>query len=172
MCDNSFCKGDPPCPTTLIKSFTNILTDPATMQTAVGFIFATVMRAFIGSLVKDIIMPPIGAALGKRDFSELFLVISAPRHETMAQLIRAGLVYRGQYATVKEAQEAGVDTRVTIRSIAEAKEIGAATWNYGLFVNNLINVVLTAMALAIFIYVVNKMQYWRWSRFCQESARS
>lgn len=163
-----FCEGDPPpCPTSLVKSFTGILMDPATIHTAVGFIVAVVMREFVKSFVDNIVMPPIGAAIGKRDFSQLFLIIHHPRYQTVAQLINAHLVYRGQFGTVKEAEEAGVDTKVPIRSIAEAKKAGAATWNYGLFINSAINVLITTFALAMFVCVINKSRYWRWKRFCK-----
>lgn len=161
------CDGDPPhCPLSLARSFGNLLVNPATIQTAVGFIFASVLREFIKSLVSDIIMPPIGAALGQRDFSQLFIQINRPKHQTVAHLAAAGLVYPGQFKTVKEAEEAGIDTTITVNSIAEAERVGAATWNYGLFINNLINVLMTAFSLAIFLYVVNNVRYWRYKRTC------
>ena len=42
---------------------------------AVGVIIGAAFGKIVDSLVKDIIMPPIGLILGKVDFSNLFLVM-------------------------------------------------------------------------------------------------
>ena len=43
---------------------------------AVGIIVGSVMTSVVNSLVKDIIMPPVGVLVGGIDFSQWFYVIS------------------------------------------------------------------------------------------------
>jgi large conductance mechanosensitive channel len=43
-------------------------------------------------------------------------------------------------------------------SLAAAKTAGAATWNYGLFINALINFLIIAFAIFLLIKQVNRMQ--------------
>jgi large conductance mechanosensitive channel len=80
---------------------------------AIAFILGVAFAAVVSSLVKDIIMPPVGMVLGKVDFSNLYLNLSG-----------------GSYA-----------------SLADAQKAGAATINYGVFINTLI-------AFAIVAFVV------------------
>ncbi|HEX4159965.1 MAG TPA: large conductance mechanosensitive channel protein MscL [Rhizomicrobium sp.] len=61
---------------------------------AVGVVVGAAFTAIVNSLVKDIITPPIGLALGGIDFSNFFLVLKG----------KAGL------ATLKAAQDAGAVT--------------------------------------------------------------
>jgi large conductance mechanosensitive channel len=52
---------------------------------AVGVIIGASFTAIINSLVNDVLMPPIGLALGGVDFSNFFLVIKGdPSVETLA----------------------------------------------------------------------------------------
>jgi large conductance mechanosensitive channel len=60
---------------------------------AVGIIIGAAFTSIVGSLVKDIIMPPIGLATGGVDFSNIFFTLSG-----------------GTYATLAEAQAAGAAT--------------------------------------------------------------
>jgi large conductance mechanosensitive channel len=46
----------------------------------------------------------------------------------------------------------------TYASLAAAKDAGAATWNYGLFINTLINFLIVAFAIFLLIKQVNRMQ--------------
>jgi large conductance mechanosensitive channel len=59
---------------------------------AVGIIIGAAFGAIVNSLVKDIIMPPIGLILGRVDFANLFINLS------------------GDYATLADAQKAGAAT--------------------------------------------------------------
>lgn len=60
---------------------------------AIGIILGVAFGAIIGSLVTDIIMPPIGLLLGKVDFANLFLSLDGKA-----------------YASLKAAQDAGAPT--------------------------------------------------------------
>jgi large conductance mechanosensitive channel len=89
---------------------------------AVGIVIGVAFGAIITSFVNDIIMPPIGLALGNVDFSNLFAVL------------KEGTV-PGPYA-----------------SLSAAREAGAVSINYGLFINTIISFLI--IAAAIFFFVV------------------
>jgi large conductance mechanosensitive channel len=55
------------------------------LDLAVGVIIGASLTGIVNSLVKDIIMPPIGLALGGVDFSNFFVVLKGDRHvDTLA----------------------------------------------------------------------------------------
>jgi large conductance mechanosensitive channel len=93
---------------------------------AVGVIIGAAFGKIVDSLVKDIVMPPIGLLLGKVDFANLFLVL---RHA-------AG---PADYASVEAAQKAG-----------------AVTLNYGLFINYVISFVIVAWAVFVLVKLMNR----------------
>jgi large conductance mechanosensitive channel len=90
---------------------------------AVGFIMGGAFGAIVTSLVNDVIMPPVGLALGKVDFANLFIDLSGKGYATLAA----------------------------------AKQAGAATINYGAFINTVINFIIVAFVLFLLIRQVNKM---------------
>jgi large conductance mechanosensitive channel len=89
-----------------------------------GGAFGTIVK----SLVDDVIMPPIGLALGNVDFSNLFV------------LLKEGAKGSPPYAT-----------------LAEAKAAGAVTMNYGLFVNSIISFLIVALAVFFLVRTANRM---------------
>jgi len=84
---------------------------------AVGIIIGAAFGAIVASLVKDVIMPPVGLALGKVDFSNL------------AVILKEGTT-PGPYDTLAAAQAAG-----------------AVTLNYGLFINTIITFIIVALVV-------------------------
>jgi large conductance mechanosensitive channel len=90
----------------------------------IGAAFATVVK----SLVDDVIMPPIGLALGGVDFTDLFVVL------------RDGPEGPAQYLT-----------------LADAKAAGAVTINYGLFLNNVVAFLVVALAVFMLVRAANKL---------------
>lgn len=60
---------------------------------AVGIIIGAAFTAIVNSLVNDVLMPPLGLAIGGIDFSNFFLTLKG-----------------GSYATLEEAQKAGAVT--------------------------------------------------------------
>ena len=95
---------------------------------AVGVIIGAAFGKIVDSLVKDLIMPPVGLLLGKVDFANLFWVLrdGAPP---------------GPYLTVEAAQKAG-----------------AVTLNYGVFINTCICFVIVAFAVFLLIRAINRLQ--------------
>ncbi len=80
----------------LIKEFSTFVQRGNAIDMAVGIIVGSVMTGVVNSLVKDVIMPPIGLLIGGVDFSQWFFVLSNP----------AG----GHYETIAAAQAAGATT--------------------------------------------------------------
>ena len=95
---------------------------------AVGIIIGAAFGAIVKSFVADVLMPPIGLLLGNVDFSNLFAVLKQGSTP-------------GPYA-----------------SLDAAKEAGAVAISYGMFINTIINFLIVAFAIFLFIKSVNKMK--------------
>jgi large conductance mechanosensitive channel len=59
---------------------------------AVGVVIGGAFGAIVTSLVKDVIMPPIGWAMGGIDFSNFFFTLKGPAAATLAEAQKAGAV--------------------------------------------------------------------------------
>lgn len=59
---------------------------------AVGVVIGVAFGAIVSSLVKDVIMPPIGWAMGGIDFSNFFFTLKGPMTATLAEAQKAGAV--------------------------------------------------------------------------------
>lgn len=95
---------------------------------AVGIIIGAAFGKIVDSMVKDVIMPPIGLLLGKVDFTNLFVVLKDGATPS-------------PYISLDAAQKAG-----------------AVTMNLGLFVNALISFMIVAFAVFILIKAINELQ--------------
>ncbi len=98
------------------------------MDMAVGIIIGAAFGKIVDSLVKDIIMPPLGWVLGKVDFSNLYFVF--PNLD-------------GEF--------------VKYRSLEAAQAAGAVTVNYGMFINTVISFLIVAFAVFLMIKAINKL---------------
>jgi large conductance mechanosensitive channel len=112
----------------MLKEFRDFAMRGNVVDLAVGVIIGASFGAIINSLVKDILMPPLGVLLGKVDFANLFWVLQAG---TPAE----------PYATLADAQAAG-----------------AVTMNYGLFINALASFMIVAFAIFLLIRTLNRLQ--------------
>lgn len=59
----------------MLKEFKEFIQRGNVLELAVGFIMATYFGAIVKSLVNDIIMPPVGMAIGGVDFAQLKMVL-------------------------------------------------------------------------------------------------
>lgn len=112
----------------MFKEFKEFAMKGNVMDMAVGIVIGAAFGLIIASLVQDIIMPPIGLALGNLDFANIFTVL------------KEGKV-PGPYATP-----------------AAAKAAGAVTMNWGIFINTIINFIIIAFAIFMIIRTMNKMR--------------
>ncbi len=96
---------------------------------AVGVIIGGAFGSIVNSLVSDVIMPPIGLALGSVDFKDLFMVL------------KEGAKAAGPYAT-----------------LAAAKEAGAVTLNYGAFINTVVSLLIVGFSIFMVIKAANRLR--------------
>ena len=75
----------------MMKEFREFAIKGNAMDLAVGVIIGVAFGAVVTSLVNDVIMPPIGLALGKVDFSSLFIDLSGQRPLSIADAKTKGL---------------------------------------------------------------------------------
>jgi large conductance mechanosensitive channel len=76
----------------IVKEFKEFAMKGSVIDLAVGVVIGAAFGGIVTSLVKDIIMPPIGILLGKVDFSEKKYVITPadPLHKAAEVAIRYG----------------------------------------------------------------------------------
>ena len=107
-----------------LKEFREFAVRGNVVDMAVGIIIGAAFGKIVSSFVSDLLMPPLGLLLGKVDFTNLFVTLSA-----------------GSYPT-----------------LAAAKEAGAATMNYGLFLNTVVDFAFVAFAVFLLIKQVNRVR--------------
>jgi large conductance mechanosensitive channel len=73
-----------------VSGFKAFLLKTNALALAVGVIIGVAMGNVVNALVNDIIMPPIGLALGNIDFSQLEIVLKATGDSTTEVAIRYG----------------------------------------------------------------------------------
>jgi large conductance mechanosensitive channel len=112
----------------IAKEFREFAVKGNVVDMAVGIIIGAAFGKIVDSLVKDMIMPPIGLLLGKVDFANLFVVL---KDGTQA----------GPYLSVEAAQKAG-----------------AVTFNYGMFINTVISFTIVAFAVFMLIRAINRLK--------------
>lgn len=75
----------------MFKEFKEFIKRGNVMDMAVGIIIGAAFGAIVNSLVKDILMPPIGKILGGIDFSNFFIPLSKCECKTLAEAQAAGI---------------------------------------------------------------------------------
>ena len=74
----------------LIREFKEFAVKGSVLDVAIGIIIGASFGNVVNSLVKDVIMPPIGLLLGKVDFINLFVSLNGVHYETLAVAQTAG----------------------------------------------------------------------------------
>ncbi|MAC51118.1 MAG: large conductance mechanosensitive channel protein MscL [Gimesia sp.] len=75
----------------MLKEFKEFAVRGNVVDMAVGIIIGAAFSKIVSSLVKDVVMPPIGMLLGKVDFSELSIVLHEKTATTEAVTVNYGL---------------------------------------------------------------------------------
>jgi large conductance mechanosensitive channel len=73
----------------MIKEFRDFAARGNVIDLAVGVIIGTAFGKVVSSLVTDLIMPPIGMALGRVDFSNLFVALNGGTYASLADAKKA-----------------------------------------------------------------------------------
>ena len=79
-----------------LKEFKDFAVKGNVIDMAIGIVIGGAFSPIVSSLVKDIIMPPIGFVLGKVDFSNLYIPLAR--------------MDEGSWPSLKEAQALGIVT--------------------------------------------------------------
>jgi large conductance mechanosensitive channel len=111
------------------KEFKEFAVKGNAIDLAIGVIIGAAFGGIVTSLVKDLLMPPLGLVTGGLDFSNKFLVL--------------------------KAGENGVTDFATPAAAAAAK---AVTLNYGNFITVLINFIIVAFCIFLVVKAMNKMK--------------
>ncbi len=112
----------------MFKEFREFAMRGSVLDMAVGIIIGAAFGTIVTSLVADVLMPPIGLLLGKVDFTNLYLLLTAGQTP-------------GPYA-----------------SLAAAQQAGAVTLNYGVFISKIISFLIVAFAIFLMIRGMNRMK--------------
>jgi len=111
------------------KEFKEFAIKGNAIDLAIGVIIGAAFASIVGSLVKDIVMPPISLLTGGLDFSNKFIILRAAK-----------------------------DGSAAFNTPADAVKAGAVTWNYGNFVTLAINFLIVAGAVFLLVRAINKLK--------------
>jgi large conductance mechanosensitive channel len=112
----------------MFKEFKEFAVKGNVIDMAVGIVIGAAFGGIVGSLVNDVIMPPIGLLLGNVDFQNLYLVL-------------------------KQGATAG-----PYPSLSAAKDAGAVTLRYGVFFNTIVNFLIVAFAIFMVVKQINRLR--------------
>src|SRR5437763_14089343 len=110
------------------KEFKEFAVKGNAIDLAVGVIIGAAFGGIVTSLVKDILMPPIGVLTGGLDFSNKFVVLKA-----------------------------GADGMTNFATPADALAHKAITLNYGNFITLVINFAIVALCIFLVVKAVKRM---------------
>ena len=111
-----------------LKDFKDFAMRGNVIDLAVAVIIGGAFGKIVTSFVNDILMPPLGLLLGNMDFKELKLIIQHGRDAVMSGDV-----------VVQEA-------------------VNPVNWNYGMFIQNVIDFLIIAIAIFVALRAFMKMQ--------------
>ena len=107
----------------MLKEFRTFLMRGSVLDLAIAVILGAAFGAIVTSFVNDVLMPPVGLALGRVSFADMFVSLNRQSYPTLAA----------------------------------AKAAGAPTLNYGVFLNTVINFIIVAFVVFLFVRQINRM---------------
>jgi large conductance mechanosensitive channel len=110
------------------KDFKAFIMRGNVVDLAIAVVIGGAFGKIVTSFVNDILMPPLGLLLGGVDFKDLLVIL-------------------------KPAQEAIMQGETVVQ-----EAVSAVTWNYGMFIQNIIDFLIIALAIFIVIRQMTKMQ--------------
>lgn len=112
----------------LVQEFRDFIIRGNAIDLAIGIIIGSAFSAVVNSIVENLMMPPFGLLLGQVDFQDLFI------------LLRQGEQVLPENATLEMA-----------------REVGAVTFNYGLFLTDLVSFILLGIGVFLTVRGINKI---------------
>ena len=113
----------------IFKEFKEFIVKGNMLDLAFAVVIGAAFGAVINSLVKDILLPPIGLLIGGVNFSDLYI-----RLNDVARALPAGT------------------------PLAAAQEAGGVVMSYGNWLMTIINFVIIAFCIFMLIKAINKMK--------------
>lgn len=113
----------------MLKDFKAFLKRGNVVDLAVAVIIGAAFGAIVRSLTDDILMPVIGLLTGGVDFTDKFIVLEE------------GSAAPAPYVT-----------------LVDAKEAGAVTLNYGVFINQIVTFLIVALFIFLLVRALKKME--------------
>ncbi|MDQ3076430.1 MAG: large conductance mechanosensitive channel protein MscL [bacterium] len=107
----------------LIKGFKEFALRGNVIDLAIGIIVGAGFNTVVQSLVKNIVLPPIGLVLNRVDFTSLYIPLTGSRFPTLA----------------------------------DAQKAGEPVLAYGLFFNDLISFLITALVVFFIVRWINRL---------------
>jgi large conductance mechanosensitive channel len=115
----------------VLKEFKEFAMRGNVVDLAVGVVIGGAFGKIVTSIVKDIIMPPIGKITGGVDFKDLFINLDP------------GKLTKGGKA---------------VASLADATDAGAAVIAYGSFLSNVLDFIIVAFCIFLLVKGVNVLK--------------
>ena len=112
----------------MFKEFKEFAVKGNVVDMAVGIMIGGAFGTVVKSVVDDLVMPPVGLVTGGLDFASQFVVLSEGKVPP-------------PYASVEAAKEAG-----------------AVTLRYGVFINNLLAFLILAIVLFLLVRWINRLR--------------
>ena len=112
----------------MLSEFRDFIAKGNVMELAVAVIIGGAFATIVGSMTDDLIMPFVGWIFGGADFSQYFILLSAPEG------------YKG-----------------SMTDYAALKEAGAAMIGYGAFITAAFNFVILAFIIFLLVRYANKV---------------
>lgn len=117
----------------LLKEFKEFALRGNVIDLAVGVIIGGAFQTIVKSLVDDLIMPFVGLVTGGVNFTDQFVILKLP-----------------------EALPEGV-TATDLITLTAAKDAGATVFAYGSFVTAVLNFIIMAVVIFMFIKLINNL---------------
>lgn len=121
----------------IINEFKEFITKGNAFDLAVGVIIGSAFTPVVTSMVKDVIMPVVSLGLGKTDFTNLYLPLTAKGIEM-----------------VKVALESGA----SLPSLKVMQDANCTVLSYGLFINTLVSFFFLMLGVFALIKIVNAIR--------------
>ena len=115
----------------MLKEFKEFAMRGNVVDLAVGVIIGGAFGKIVTSIVNDILMPPIGKAMGGVNFADLFINLDP------GKTLPGG---------------------VPIKSLAQAKQAGAAVIAYGQFINTILDFLIVAACIFAVVKGMNTLK--------------
>lgn len=117
----------------LLQEFREFSIKGNVIDLTVGVIIGAAFTKIVNSIVEDLVMPPLGVVLGRVDFTNLFVLIPG-QEDKIAQAGRR------------------------LSSLADYQAAGVATFNYGSFMNNVVQFLIVGFAVFMMVRAINRLR--------------